>query len=240
MGERVAEPRSAGLERRDILRANPLFSGLPADIIDRLCAYAKTKNVKRGTTIFTKGDPGQSLFAVCRGTIKISVPSDDGKDAVFNFINAGEVFGEIAVLDGRLRTADAIAAEDSQLLVIDRRDLLPLIQSSPDLATNIIGVLCARLRHTSAQVEDIVFLDLPRRLARTLLRLTRGHSGEGATYKIAVTQKEIGQIIGISRESINKQLRQWERLKWVRLERGGIMVLDRNALMAFTSEDEDD
>jgi len=162
--------------------------------------------------------------------VKISVPSLEGKDAVFNFINAGGIFGEIALLDGHPRTADALAATNCQLMMVDRRDFLPLIRAHPDLAIKIIEVLCTRLRHTSEQVEDIVFLDLPGRLAKALLRLAESGGGSSKTPKIAITQKEIGQIIGMSRESTNKQLRDWERRKWIRLERRGIVILQRGVL----------
>ena len=231
--EQDSQPKSGALDRKAIFRDHPLFSGLSAEIIDRLCAYGKIREVKRGATIFTKGEPGQSMFAVCSGTVKISVPSLEGKDAVFNFIGEGGIFGEIALLDGRPRTADALAAANCQLMMIDRRDFLPLLRAHPELAIRIIEVLCTRLRHTSEQVEDIVFLDLPGRLAKALLRLAENNEGSSKNVKIAITQKEIGQIIGMSRESTNKQLRDWERRKWIKLERGGIVILQRTALAAL-------
>ncbi len=235
MSTRVQEPESTTLDRRAILRNHPLFSGLSAEIIDRLCTHAKMKEVRRGATIFAKGEPGQSMFAVCSGTVKISVPSLEGKDAVFNFINEGGLFGEIALLDGHPRTADAIATTKCQLMMIDRRDFLPLIRSYPELATKIIEVLCMRLRHTSEQVEDIVFLDLPGRLAKALLRLAGDTSVRN--QKIAITQREVGEVIGMSRESTNKQLRDWQRRKWIRLERGGIVILQHAALKALTASE---
>ena len=195
------------------------------------------KEIKRGATIFAKGEPGQSMFAVCSGTVKISVPSLEGKDAVFNFINEGGLFGEIALLDGHPRTADAIAITKCQLMMIDRRDFLPLIRSYPELATKIIDVLCMRLRHTSEQVEDIVFLDLPGRLAKALLRLAGDCDTSTKSQKIAITQREIGEVIGMSRESTNKQLRDWQRRKWIRLERGGIVILQHAALKALTASE---
>lgn len=213
-------------DKRAVLREHPLFGGLPSDVIDRLAAYAHTKAVSSGTTIFAKGDPGTSLFAVCSGTVKISNQSSDGKDAVFNLINAGEIFGEIALLDGQPRTADALALSNCELMVIDRRDFIPLIKAQPEIALKLIEFLCARLRHTSEQVEDVLFLDLPARLAKTLLWLAkRSKTSSQAGRKVAITQREIGQIIGMSRESTNKQLRAWEEYRWVRLERGGVLVL---------------
>jgi CRP-like cAMP-binding protein len=185
--------------------------------------------VAAGTTIFAKGDVGASLFAVCGGTVKISNRSLDGKDAVFNLINVGEIFGEIALLDGRPRTADALAMTDCELMVIDRREFVPLVEGRPDVALKMIEVFCARLRHTSEQIEDVLFLDFPTRLAKTLLWLakTAKSSPQG---KVRITQREIGQIIGMSRESINKQLRIWEQRKWLRLERGGVVVLSPDPL----------
>jgi CRP/FNR family cyclic AMP-dependent transcriptional regulator len=223
-----ADGQTGALDRKAILRDHSLFSGLPAEIIDRLSAHAIAKDIKAGATIFSKGEPGQSMFAVLRGTVKICAPSADGKDAVFNFIAEGGIFGEIALLDGHPRTADAIAATSCELLMIDRRDFLPLLRSYPELAVRIIDVLCARLRQTSEQVEDIVFLDLPHRLAKALLRLSGDKAPTGG--KIAITQQEVGDVIGMSRESTNRQLRDWERRKWIKLERGGILILEPAAL----------
>jgi CRP-like cAMP-binding protein len=161
----------------------------------------------------------------------VTSPSAEGKDAVFNLINEGAIFGEIALLDGRTRTADAVAVTDCQLMVIDRRDFLPLLRSQQELAIKIIDVLCARLRRTSEQVEDIMFLDLPGRLAKALLRLTDEASTKDR--KLTITQGEIGEIIGMSRESTNKQLREWQERKWIKLERGGISILVPVALRAI-------
>jgi CRP/FNR family transcriptional regulator, cyclic AMP receptor protein len=232
---------AASIDKRAILLAHPLFGALGADAIDRLSSYAVTQRIKRGTTLFSKGDTGASVYAVCRGTVKISVPSESGKDAVFNLIGPGQIFGEIALLDGGQRTADAIAASDCELLVIERRDFIPLIRQQPELALKLIELLCSRLRNTSEQVEDVIFLDLPARLAKALLRLHQSgtSSAAGAPYMVVITQKEIGQIIGMSRESTNKQLREWEARKWVKIERGGVAILNPSALAALVTADRD-
>jgi CRP/FNR family cyclic AMP-dependent transcriptional regulator len=212
-----------------LLRGHPLFGAIAPELLARLSSYATTRAVRRGDTIFSKGDPGNSLYAVCAGTVKISVPSADGKDAVFNLVGEGEIFGEIALLDGRPRTADATAMTDCELMMIERRDFLDLVRSQPDIALKLMEVLCARLRHTSEQVEDVLFLDLPGRLAKALLQLT--HTAKfSEARRVTITQREIGQMIGMSRESTNKQLRDWEERNWVRLERGGIVVLKPDAL----------
>ena len=141
----------------------------------------------------------------------------------------GEIFGEIALLDGGPRTADALAMTDCELMVIDRREFVPLVESRPDVALKLIEVLCGKLRHTSEQIEDMMFLDLPARLAKTLLRLA-GNAKLSSQGRVMITQREIGQIIGMSRESTNKQLRLWEQRKWLRLERGGVVVLSPDPL----------
>jgi CRP/FNR family transcriptional regulator, cyclic AMP receptor protein len=228
------------VDKLAILRSHPLFGQLDADSLNRLQSYSHTKSIRAGTTIFERGDPGTSLFAVCRGTVKISNQSIDGKDAVFNLIFPGGIFGEIALLDGRPRTADAHAATDCELMLIDRRDFVPLVSQHPEIALKLIEILCGRIRRTSEQVEDATFLDLPGRLAKTLLWL----SAEAPTSqtKLSITQREIGQIIGMSRESTNKQLREWEEKKWVRLERGGVVVLNPHPLrdiVAAGSRDSD-
>jgi CRP/FNR family transcriptional regulator, cyclic AMP receptor protein len=239
MNAQDSQIKSRAVDRKEILRQHPLFSGLPAEIVDKVSAYAIVKDVASGTAIFAKGAPGQSMFAVLSGTVKISAPSFDGKDAVFNFINEGGLFGEIALLDGNTRTADAIAATDCKLLRIDRRDFLPLLRDYPELATKVIDVLCTRLRHTSQQVENIAFLGLPGRLANALLRLAGEREAGGADPAIRITQREIGQVIGMSRESTNKQLRDWQRRKWIRLERGGLVILQHGALKGIANTDID-
>ena len=208
-------------EKIAVLRDHPLFGCLGPEHIERLSTYASSRSFGRGATIFSKGDPGTSLFAVCSGTVRIGVPSPDGRDAVFNLVRPGEIFGEIALLDGRPRTADATAMTDCELMVIDRRDFVALLGSQPEISLRVIEVLCARIRHTSEQVEDVLFLDLSARLAKLLLRLSNSGERANGQCKVAMTQRELGQMIGMSRESTNKQLREWEGRKWVRLERGG-------------------
>jgi CRP/FNR family cyclic AMP-dependent transcriptional regulator len=191
--------------------------------------------------IFTRGDPGTSLLAICSGTVKISVPSTPGdRGAVFNLITEGGIFGEIALLDGLPRTADATAISDCELLVIERRDFVPLIHERPEIALKLIEVLCGRLRHTTKQLEDIMFLDLPGRLAKTLLQLAATSTLAPRGRRIALTQRHLSDIIGISRESTNKQLRTWQQQKWILLERGGIVILAPDALAAIASKANDE
>src|ERR1041385_4000608 len=192
--------------RHSLLRDHPFFKDLGDAVIEKLAPRVITQKIKKGAAIFHKGDVGSRLYAVRAGAVRISAPSEEGKDAIFNLIVPGELFGEIAFLDGGQRSADAVAIDDSELMVIERRDFIPLIRDNPEVAERLIKILCARIRKTSEQVEDIVFLGLPNRLAKVLLHLYRPSVTAAPSRKINVTQREISQMIGVSRESANKQL----------------------------------
>jgi CRP/FNR family cyclic AMP-dependent transcriptional regulator len=226
-------PRS--LDKRGVLSAHPFFEGLAPELIDRVGSHAITRLVKGGTLIYTKGDPGNSLFVVITGTVRISVPSVEGKDTVFTVLPAGEIFGEIALLDGRPRSADVMAVTDCELMVINRRDFVPFMHDHPEVAFKFIDILCERLRSTNEQVERVMFLDLPTRLAKALIQLAQAGGASAEGRKITMTQREIGEMIGMSRESTNKQLRNWEERNWVRLERGSIVVVALDRLEAVAS-----
>jgi CRP/FNR family transcriptional regulator, cyclic AMP receptor protein len=223
-------------DRLSLLRNHALFRDLPAAVIEHLGSYMKTRKVARGATIFAKGDPGSGLMGVLSGAVKISVASAEGKDIVLNIFREGEIFGEIALLDGQPRTADATAMSDCELIVIERRDFVPFLQDQPDVTLKFIEILCARLRRTSEQVQDVTFLNLPTRLAKALLQLTAGVEGAEPKRKVTITQREISQIIGRSRESTNKQLRAWVKRGWVKLERGGVTVVAADKLAAVAAE----
>ena len=228
--EEKSKSRVNSGDRFLILRQHPIFRDLSPAALDQLCRYCKTRAFKKGTMVFSKGDPGNSLFAVVKGTVRIGVSSAEGREAVFNIIGPGEIFGEIALLDGRERTADALATTDSELLAIDRREFLPFVQSQPILATKLIELLCTRLRWISEHVEQIVLPSLPGRLAKALLRLAEKEGKASGAMKLSITQLELGQMVGMSRESINKQLQAWTTRKLVRLERGSVVMLNKEAL----------
>lgn len=228
-------PRSGQGDRLAFLRNHPIFGVLGPDLLQQLQAHAREQSVPRGKTIFAKGDIGTCVFAILEGQVKVVSFSMQGKNAVLNFLGPGDIFGEIALLDGGERTADVTAVTNCRLMVIERSDFLALVHSRPEVAQKLIEVLCARLRNTSRQVEEIMFLDLSRKLARAILRFSNAKAAPGKR-KVLLTQSEIAQIIGASRESTNKQLREWEDKKWIRLERGGLVVLSPQSLMSYASD----
>ena len=227
--DKTADARQSSSSKLSVLRQHPIFRELEPEALDQLCRYAKHITLKRGAALFSKGDPGNSLFAVISGTLKMSISSPEGRNAILNLIGPGQVFGEMAVLSGQARSADATANTNCEMFVIDRRDFLPFVRNHPALAMKFIELLCERVRRTSDQVEQIILQDLPGRLASALLGLTeRNKSDDSRT--IEITQQEISEMVGMTRESINKQLRAWAARSWVRLEHGAIVVLDTGSL----------
>src|SRR6266576_2178117 len=232
---KAAASRPVATSKLSVLRTHPYFCDLDPEAFDQRCSYAKHATLKRGATIFSKGDPGTSLIVVVSGTVKISISSADGRSAILNLIGPGEIFGEVALLDGLARTADATANTNCEIYVIDRRDFIPFVRSQPALAMKLIELLCTRLRWTSDQVEEVILQNLPGRLASALLRLTEKHKLAPGGRAIAITQQEISEMVGMTRESINKQLRVWAARNWVRLEHGAIIVLSAAQLQELAA-----
>src|SRR4029077_11970904 len=205
---------SARQEKRQIFEHHPLFGKLNPTEIDSLVSYTRLERYTTGREVFAKGSPGQSLMAVLRGSIKISSLSDEGKEVVFRIITAGEIFGEIGVLDGEERSADATAMTDCELLVLNRRDFLPVLEDHADLCMILLRILCRRLRQTTEQVEDVMFLHLESRLAKALLQLVESvalRALHSPSAELHVSQRELGNMAGGSRESVNKILQNWHR-----------------------------
>jgi CRP/FNR family transcriptional regulator, cyclic AMP receptor protein len=213
--------------QRQALMNCTLFTAMRPEEQDRLLAMATERSVRRGQLIFLKGDPGSSMMAVLKGSVRISTGSPDGKEITLNTIRTGEVFGEIALLDGRPRSADATAIEDCDLLVIERRTFLPFLLANQDLLLRMLAVLCQRLRQTSAALGDLVMLDLPGRLARLLMRLAEDHGSQtpaGIRIEFKLSQRDIGTRVASSRESVNKQLQAWRDAGLVSLDHGYITL----------------
>lgn len=216
-----------------VLAGHFLLKHLEREELKRLAAAARLSHHSKNATIFQKGDPGDSMMAVIRGRVKICSHSLDGKELVLSIVNKGGVFGEIALLDGEPRTADAVALEETDLLVLDRAQIMPLLTGRPDVAFRIIGVLCKRLRATSEHLEDTLFLEASSRFARALKRLGKafGKPGaDGVTLDIKLSQQQLGCLVGVSRESINKLLNEWQRAGVIQMTGGYITILDAEAL----------
>jgi CRP/FNR family transcriptional regulator, cyclic AMP receptor protein len=227
------------VEMRRILERNSLVGKLTSSEIDQLLAHARIETYRARQEIFRKGAPGQGMLAVLKGRVRISSLGPEGNQIVLNTITEGEVFGEIALLDGKDRTADAIAIEDCELLALDRRDFVPFLKANPEVALRLLSVLCDRLRRTTEQFEDVLFLDAPSRLAKKLLQLVEERPAPKAAGRsqVAISQRELGSMIGLSRESINKQLAAWQQDGVIKVDHGTITILDEPALEACAETD---
>jgi CRP/FNR family cyclic AMP-dependent transcriptional regulator len=210
-----------------------LFRGLNPKERTDLAARARMRNFSAGETIFLMGASGDSMMAVLDGNVRISVPSPEGKEIVLAIIQPGEVFGEIAVLDGKERTAEATAMTDCTLAVLERRDVMAFLESNPTGWPRLVDLLCARLRHSDRQIAEMAFLQLPVRLAKALLRMAdmaAGLAGARAGARIRLTQRELGNIVGMTRESVNKCLREWQREGIIRVDDNAIVIVKRDEL----------
>jgi CRP-like cAMP-binding protein len=232
--------RSSRLEEvRRALAQNGIFGALSERDLQELIAYGVTASFGSRKTIFQKGDAGDSMMVVLTGRVKISNYSAEGKEAVLNFIEPGQVFGEIALLDGRPRTADAAAMEPTELFVMRRRELLPFLRSHPQVAIRLIEILCAKLRHTTEMVEDMVFLNLGPRIARALLRLAEEHGRKrdsSIRLDMKLRQRELGGYVGLSREITNRQLMAWREEGLITVDGGYITILDEAGLRRVSGE----
>lgn len=215
-------------EKHHILASHYLFGRLSAEEIDSVLALAIEKHFSAGQVIFQKGEEGSSMMIVLKGDVKIGSISADGREIVLNIIHQGEVFGEIALLDGKERSADATAIGDCQVLIIRRNDFIPYLQKHSKIAIEFLVLLCQKLRNTSMALEDIGLLNIDARLARLLLKMSAAeNSGEAKVLRVSLklSQGQIGNLIGATRESINKQLGAWQDAGIIKKEPGAIAIL---------------
>ena len=221
-------------EKRQLFEGHALFGRLPPADLDALLRHARTEHYLAGRVIFTKGSPGRSMMAILKGSVRISAPSPAGPDIVLTILSAGEVFGEIALLDGADRTADATAITDCELLVLDHRDFVPFLERRADLCLLLLRLLCQRLRQTDRQFEEAMFGRLDGRIAMTLVRLARrAPAGDGGAT-LRITQQELAGMVGAARESVNKQLHVWQKEGVLRLGKRLIEIDDIDALEALS------
>lgn len=224
--------------RRDMLSKHLLFRELPLAGLARLAQFTSVRSLAAHETLFQKGDPGDGLFGILRGRIAIGAVSAEGRMVILNVLEKGEIFGEIALIDDEARSATATAMDATDLLHIHRDHFLPFLRDNPDLCIRMMQLLCARMRWASGLVEDAAFLDLPARLAKRLVGLTKSHARatlDHSPIRLAITQRELAEMLGATREAVNKHLTHWRELGLIDLRRGRILLHDQAALAQFVS-----
>jgi CRP/FNR family cyclic AMP-dependent transcriptional regulator len=209
-----------------IIERNSLFRGLPKETRARIAGLAARRVYEEGAVIFMRGDPGDSLCGVATGRVRISASAPGGKEVFLNIMEPGDAFGEIALLDGSPRTATATAMARSELIVIPRDAFSALLQSQPQLAAHLIQLLCKRVRWTAEAMEDTALLSVPARLAKRLLSLAGAFGGA----KVTLSQEELAQFLGLSRQIVNQHLQAWRGKGWISLGRGSVTLDDPQAL----------
>jgi len=219
---------------RGALRASGLFGSADDAAIDAVIRVLRIRRFRRGDTVFHQGDPGDALFVLASGSVKVVLPSDEGAEpAIVAILGPGEFFGELAILDGAPHSATIVTVEPTETLVLHRDAFLRLIDTDAGLRRALLASLAAEIRRLTGHVEDLHFLDLPARLASRIVRLatsTGATSGGVTTGEVRIawpyTQSELAGMIGGSRQSVNRLLADLADQGLVRLERDHLVVVD--------------
>lgn len=218
------------------LAAIPFFGGLEPAALDRLAASMRSRRFRRGEVIFHVGDPGDALFVIVSGEVKISLPSETGDEAILATLRPGDVFGELALLDGAPRSASASALIPTETVILPRERFRELIATETGVRDALLASIAGELRRLTTHVEELHFLDITGRLAARLVRLAQ-ESGmpiaDGAVrLRTNLTQADLAAMVGCTRQSVNKLLGQFTDDGLVRLERDAIVLTDIDGLIA--------
>ncbi len=215
------------MQEESHLKQIPLFTSLTAEHLADLATKLGTRNYKAGETIFHKDDPGSVLYVIKGGQVKIATASAEGDEVILAILTDGDFFGELSLLDESPRSASAIAMAPTQAMVLQRKDFVDFLTRYPEIVGDILAALSRRLRGTDSLVEDVIFLDLPARLAKRLLQLANTHgikTQEGLEINLKLTQQDIADLVGATRVAVNKQLRLYQKMGVINLSRNRIII----------------
>jgi CRP-like cAMP-binding protein len=229
----VRSPEQRVADRIEFLKRLSLFANLNDAELTALVQDLTVRHFQQGETIFFQGDPGQALYLIETGRVRIYVQDDSGQEISVIFLSAGDIFGELAVIDGLPRSASASAADETNVHVLSRERLRAHLRASPQLAYNFMQALAVRVRYSTLQVGNLTLHDVPGRLARKLLELAQGNgrvAADGVRIDMALTQSDLASLIGATRESTNKALGNFRRSGIIRIEQNHITIVDPDAL----------
>jgi CRP/FNR family transcriptional regulator, cyclic AMP receptor protein len=217
-----------------------IFSSLDKANGERLLTLFRSRSFLKDEIIFLKGDPASSLYVIRSGRVKICAVDRQGNELVFTFLIKGDVLGDLAIIDGKPRSATAIAMEDTDTLYLERDDFKKFLSSSPQACMGIIDMLCQRLRRLSGQLEELSFLDVAGRIARNLTKMAVAESPMAVSSSqplCLITQEELATVIGASREMVNKVLGSFVDLGLISITRKKLTILNPQELERIASYD---
>ena len=210
------------MTKRELLSVVPFVSDLGEDALTTLESHMRLRTFRRGQSIFRQGDPGDSLFLVASGRIKLFIENSDGDQLTILFCGPGSCFGEMAVLDGKTRSASAEALELTEAWVVTRNAFLDLMRRDPGIPIKVISFLCSKLRTDLSRMEEFIFLDTHNRVGRQLVRMaTKNASGD---YAVQITQEELARLVGNSREQVNRALADLSSIGHILIGRGHLQI----------------
>lgn len=215
-----------------MLQQIELFKPLPDDEAATVSALFRQRAYPAGALIFQRDDPGDCLYLIRNGRVRIFLPNEDGREITLRLYGAGEVFGELSLLDGGPRTASAEAVEAVDAALLFRDDFLSLLRGRFELVQHVIKLLVERLRYTTRYSEQLAFMSIPGRVAAALLQLRSPDQP-----RITITQQDLANYVGVTREWVNRTLREFETRGWVALRRGGLQIVNTPALEGIARQD---
>ena len=217
-----------------VIRKAPIFLGLDSAAADALRTSMNLVKLRKGQSLFKEGDDGDHLFVVSSGKVKLGTKSVDGRENLLMILGPGDMFGELSLFDSGPRTATATAVTDSKLLALGQDKVIPWVKEHPEVSLQLLARLASRLRRTNEVVGDLVFSDVPGRVAKALIDLGvkfGDKRSEGLFVNHDLTQEELAQLVGASRETVNKALADFAQRGWLRLEARSVMILDYERLL---------
>jgi CRP/FNR family transcriptional regulator, cyclic AMP receptor protein len=217
----------------EVLRKAGLFQGVAPEDVEALGNQFEILEAPRGTTLFQEGEPGDSLYIVLEGKVKLGRRSSDGRENLVAVMGPADQFGELSLFDPGPRTATAVVVTDARLARLPKQALQTWVQERPQIAIQLLHVIARRLRRTNTMLADLIFVDVPGRVAKQLLLLAQKFgSVDGGQLRVThdLTQEELAQLVGASRETVNKALADFASRGWLRLEGKSVVILDRERL----------
>jgi CRP/FNR family transcriptional regulator, cyclic AMP receptor protein len=230
---RSAELPMKGADVDDALRKAGLFQGVDSSDVEAIVSEFEIMEVARGQVLFHEGEPGDSLYIVISGKVKLGRRASDGRENLVAVMGPSDQFGELSLFDPGPRTATAVVVTDGRVARLPKAALQKWVEERPQIAMQLLRVVARRLRRTNTMLADLIFVDVPGRVAKQLLQLAqRFGSVEGGQLRVThdLTQEELAQLVGASRETVNKALADFAGRGWLRLEGKSVVILDRERL----------